>query len=59
MKKKLPDFKSEREEKEFWKTHNPMDYVDWSKADSVVDRFFKNGKNKESFLKDLDKKMKR
>ncbi len=35
MKKKLkliPKFKSEKEEREFWQTHDSTQYVDWSKA---------------------------
>lgn len=44
MAKKMPDFESEAEEKKFWETHNPMDYVDWSKADSVVDKYLGNKK---------------
>jgi len=35
--KKLPKFKNEDEEREFWNTHSSMDYVDWSKA--VIMRF--------------------
>jgi predicted DNA binding CopG/RHH family protein len=34
--KPLPVFKSEEEEREFWATHDSMDYVDWSKAKRVV-----------------------
>jgi len=34
--KPLPVFKSEEEEREFWATHDSMDYVDWSKAERVV-----------------------
>jgi hypothetical protein len=34
--KKLPKFKSEDEEREFWATHSSMDYVDWSKAKRAV-----------------------
>lgn len=30
--KKLPLFKSEDEEREFWATHSSVDYLDWSKA---------------------------
>lgn len=30
--KKIPDFKSEKEEREFWETHDTTDYMDWSKA---------------------------
>lgn len=34
--KKIPKFKSEQEEREFWETHDSSDYVDWSKAESVA-----------------------
>jgi len=34
--KPLPAFKSEEEEREFWATHDSMDYVDWSEAERVV-----------------------
>lgn len=30
--KKLPKFKSESEERKFWKSHDTTDYFDWSKA---------------------------
>lgn len=30
--KKIPDFKTEDEEREFWFTHDSTDYIDWSKA---------------------------
>ncbi len=30
--KPLPEFKTEGEEREFWKTHDSTDYIDWSKA---------------------------
>ncbi|MFH1840754.1 MAG: BrnA antitoxin family protein [Candidatus Shapirobacteria bacterium] len=30
--KKLPNFKSEKSEREFWWTHDSTDYIDWSKA---------------------------
>lgn len=30
--KKIPKFKSEAEEREFWQTHDSTDYVDWSTA---------------------------
>ncbi len=32
MRKPLPDFKNEDEEREFWATHDSSEYVDWSKA---------------------------
>ena len=30
--KKLPKFKSEQKEREFWAKHDSTDYIDWSKA---------------------------
>ena len=33
--KKLPKFKSEQEEREFWEAHDSSDYVDWTQAKSV------------------------
>jgi predicted DNA binding CopG/RHH family protein len=30
--KKMPEFKTEEEEREFWETHDSSDYVDWSQA---------------------------
>jgi len=30
--KKIPKFKNEDEEREFWYTHDSTEYVDWSKA---------------------------
>ena len=34
--KPIPVFADEAEERVFWETHDTMDYVDWSKARSVV-----------------------
>ena len=34
--KKIPEFKSEDEEREFWATHDSTEYVDWSKAQKAV-----------------------
>ena len=34
--KKIPTFKTEVEEQEFWATHNSTEYVDWSKAKRAV-----------------------
>ena len=31
--KKIPKFKSEKEEREFWQTHDSTEYVDWNKAE--------------------------
>ena len=32
MDKKIPKFKNEDEEREFWATHSPLDYFDSSKS---------------------------
>lgn len=34
--KKLPKFKNEDEEREFWSTHSSVDYIDWSKGKVVI-----------------------
>ncbi len=34
--KKIPNFKTEDEERKFWDTHDSTDYVDWSKARHVI-----------------------
>ncbi len=34
--KNLPRFKTEEEEREFWDSHDSIDYVDWSKAQAVT-----------------------
>jgi predicted DNA binding CopG/RHH family protein len=31
-KKQIPSFRNEREEREFWETHDTTDYVDWSEG---------------------------
>lgn len=36
MKKKIPEFKNEAEEREFWEKHDSADYIDWSDAEEVV-----------------------
>jgi predicted DNA binding CopG/RHH family protein len=33
--KKLPDFKNEDEERDFWAAHDSTEYIDWSKAKKV------------------------
>jgi predicted DNA binding CopG/RHH family protein len=33
--KKMPEFKNEAEEREFWENHDSTDYVDWSHAQSA------------------------
>lgn len=30
--KKMPEFKTEKEEREFWETHDSSEYVDWDQA---------------------------
>jgi predicted DNA binding CopG/RHH family protein len=32
MKKRIPKFKDEDQEREFWKKHDSSEYIDWSKA---------------------------
>ncbi len=36
MNKKIPKFKSEDEERDFWATHDSSEYLDWKKAKRVV-----------------------
>ena len=36
MTKKIPDFKSEEEERKFWATRDSTEYVDWKKAKRAV-----------------------
>jgi predicted DNA binding CopG/RHH family protein len=36
MKKKIPTFKSESEERLFWQKHDSSEYIDWSDAENVV-----------------------
>lgn len=36
MKKKIPKFKNETEERKFWQKHDSKEYVDWSDAEEVV-----------------------
>ena len=33
--KKIPKFKSEAEERRFWRKHDSAEYIDWSKAKAV------------------------
>lgn len=51
--KKMPDFESEEEEREFWKTHDVREYINWGNAKSFVDRVFKDKKKSDEMLKDL------
>lgn len=34
--KKIPNFTTEEEEREFWLTHDSTEYLDWSKARMAV-----------------------
>ena len=34
--KKIPKFKNEDEERDFWDSHDSTDYFDWSKARHVI-----------------------
>ena len=36
MKKKIPKFQSEAEERLFWQKHDSSEYIDWSDAENVV-----------------------
>jgi predicted DNA binding CopG/RHH family protein len=33
--KKLPNFKTEQEEREFWDTHSSEEYVNWNKVEVI------------------------
>jgi predicted DNA binding CopG/RHH family protein len=35
MKKKIPKFNSEDEERDFWATHDSTEYVDWKRAKRI------------------------
>lgn len=34
--KRIPKFRNENQEREFWATHDSTDYIDWSKAERVI-----------------------
>jgi predicted DNA binding CopG/RHH family protein len=36
VKKKIPKFKNEAEERKFWQQHDSSEYLDWSDADDVI-----------------------
>jgi len=36
MRKQIPKFKNEDEEREFWETHDSTDYINWSKAEKIT-----------------------
>jgi hypothetical protein len=35
-KKRIPRFKDEAAEREFWRTHDSTDYIDWRKGKRVI-----------------------
>jgi predicted DNA binding CopG/RHH family protein len=35
-KKKVPQFRREEEERDFWQTHDSTEYVDWKKAERLT-----------------------
>ena len=36
MKKKIPQFKNEDEERDFWQSHDSTEYFDWKKAERLT-----------------------
>jgi predicted DNA binding CopG/RHH family protein len=36
MSKKIPEFKNEDEERDFWASHDSASYIDWKKAKRVT-----------------------
>ena len=36
MKKNIPKFKTEAEERQFWQHHDSSEYIDWSDAKKIV-----------------------
>ena len=36
MQKKIPEFKTEAEERRFWQEHDSSEYLDWTDAERVV-----------------------
>ncbi len=36
MKKKLPGFKDEDQERDFWSSHDSTDYIDWDTAEEPI-----------------------
>lgn len=35
-KKRIPQFKSEQEEREYWSSHDSTEHIDWSKAHKIT-----------------------
>lgn len=36
MKKRIPKFKNENEEREFWATHDSTEHINWTKGKRVI-----------------------
>jgi predicted DNA binding CopG/RHH family protein len=36
MKNKIPQFKNEKEERDFWQSHDSTEYVDWRNAERLT-----------------------
>ena len=36
MRNRIPKFKNEEEEREFWATHDSTDYINWDKAERIT-----------------------
>ncbi len=36
MKRRIPQFKSEDKERDFWQSHDSTEYVDWKKAERIT-----------------------
>jgi len=36
IKQKIPQFKTEREEIEFWAAHDSAEYINWSKSENII-----------------------
>lgn len=51
----MPEFTSDAEEREFWKTHDVREYINWKKAGTAIDHFFENKNNAEDFLSAFEK----
>ena len=36
IRKKIPEFKNEADERAFWESHDSVDYIDWTRAKVAV-----------------------
>ena len=36
MKKKIPEFKTEEQERKFWQNHDSAEYINWDDAEEVI-----------------------